>query len=164
MGYRNANDDEILVELILENENINNWSELFTLERFDNLIVSAKDFVLALQRSVKKNPSINEVVRFQILEQKPNVILDNSFIAKRPLTPETINKDEYNIGCVLKGESTIYYCRYSCKNEQQFNKNKNDWIKRFSRAYIGTSPLMNQEGRWFTFTPTKVYDKNKLLQ
>lgn len=160
IGFKNNSSDESIIEMILQNEDINNWQELFTVQRFKEISISAKEFVSLLEKRSRVMLPPNETLRFKILKPDPANIFESSFISNYSnADPSTISNNEYNIGRVIKGKNALYYFRYSTKDADQFDKNLNQWIKKLEMAYIASTPQTNQGERWLAFTPKGVADQ-----
>lgn len=157
IGFEAQTQDEKLKELVLQNEEIEDWSELFTVQIFNGLPASTSEFVTALEKTFKKNLSPQESLQFKIMEKDPFNIFENSFISN------TTTNNEYNIGRVIKGRNDLYYLQYSTKDERLFKQNQEAWIQRLKSAYLASVPHENQQGRWLSFTSKSVHDQGKLL-
>lgn len=163
IGFEDQAKNEKIVELILKDDTIAQWKELFTLQIFDNLPISAAEFVNALEKSSKKNVPSSESLRFDLIEKDPLNIFESSFIFKQDKNAPSASNDEYNIGRVLKGKTALYYIRYSTKDANLFKQNKEDWVKRFKLAYIAETHRDQQEGKWISFTSSGVYEQGEQL-
>jgi hypothetical protein len=163
IGFQAQNENENIVELILQNDDINHWSELFTVQQFDNLPVSATEFVAILEKTSKENTLPHQTLRFQVLKPHAMHLFESSFISQQKENFALPVNDEYNIGRILEGKSTLYYLRYSAKDVRLFEQNKESWIERLKLAYVASEPRPNQQGRWFSFTSKQVYDQGQPL-
>lgn len=163
IGFEAQNDTENIIELILQNDDINNWNELVTVQQFDNLPVSATEFIAILEKTSKNNLPSNQTLRFQILKPDSLHLFESSFISQRKEHIALPVNDEYNIGRILEGKSTLYYLRYSAKDAHLFEQNKAAWMERLKLAYVASEPRPNPQGRWFTFTSKQVYDQGQPL-
>jgi hypothetical protein len=163
IGYEAQNGEEKITELILFNEDINHWNELFTIQIFEGVSLLPSELVTLLEKTAKKNLSAHETLQSKIVEKDPWNILETSFIFNREQNPSIIANDEYNIARVIKGKTALYYIRYSTKDAQLFKQNQEKWIQRFKLAYIAPTPQQNQRGRWLTFTLHGAFDQDKPL-
>lgn len=164
IGFEDQTENEKIIELILKDDNIAQWNELFTLQIFDHLPVSAAEFIAALEKASKENIPSSQTLQFNIIEKDPLNIFESSFIFNQnQKPPEFINNSEYNIGRVIKGKTALYYLRYSTKDSHLFEQNKESWIKRFKLAYIAEKPQKQQQGKWISFTSSGVYEQGQQL-
>lgn len=163
IGFETQTSDEKITELILQNEDITQWNELFTVQIFKGLAFDVSNFMKALEKISKENLSPHDTLQFKILEKDPFNIVETAFILKQNQDFLLAN-NEYNIGCVIKGENDLlYYLRYSSKDAELFKKNEEAWIKRFKLAYAAPVAHENQQGRWLVFTSTGVMDQTQPL-
>ncbi len=163
IGFEAQQGNEKIIELVLENDDINNWKELFTVQQFEGLPVSAAQFVAVLKEASQTNLPEHETLRFQLIQSDSAQIFESSFISDQAKDSSLLSSDEYNIGRVLKGESALYYLRYSTKDAKQFEQNKQAWINRLALAYTATQPRKKESGKWFAFTAKGIYDRERLL-
>ncbi|WP_068468148.1 hypothetical protein [Candidatus Protochlamydia phocaeensis] len=164
IGFEELTSDQWLVEMILTNEEILNWNELFTVQKFEGLPISAEEFAKILHKTFKEHVSKGQELHFKEFDSSLN-IFESSFVSKNKnaLKQQDIAYDEYNIGRLLKGESGLYFIRYSTKDGQTFEKNKQAWIDRLKQAYLAAEPKADQEGHWITFSQNGIYDGQKKL-
>ncbi len=163
IGFEAEIQDEKITELILQNENIMNWNELFTVQLFLGFPLSASDFVTVLERSSKESLPTQEDLEFKIIEKDPLDIFESSFIFNQNQEKATIANNEYNVGRVIKGKTTLYYLRYSTKDVNLFKQNKDAWIKRLKLAYVASAPKENSQGKWMVFNSNGIYEEEKQL-
>lgn len=161
IGFEAKVEDEKLIELILQNEEITNWSELFTVQLFENFSLSAADFVTILERSSKDNLPSQEDLDFKIINKDPLNIFESSFIFNQNKENPTTANNEYNIGRVIKGKTTLYYLHYSTKDARLFKQNKEAWIQRFKLAYTASVPHENHKEKWITLSSKGIYENGK---
>lgn len=159
VGSQSFGERQSLVELTLKGENVRKWKELFTIQKFANETdVSAEEFVSRLAQAFKRFKTEQEV-NFQQLEPKNSNIVESTLISKE--RDSTLPQEEYHIGRILKGESSIYEIRYSTPDEILYSKNKPDWIARLKNAYVAEEPQKDQRGTWYAFTDEGIYKDGK---
>lgn len=163
IGFETQTDQEKIIELVLQNEEITNWNELFTIQKFEGVPVSASEFIAILEKTSKQNLPEHESLRFQFLKHQSTNIFESSFISDQSKNSSFSVSNEYNIGRVLKGKSALYYLRYSTKDGKLFEQNKEAWADRLELAYVASQQRKDLPGRWFTFTAKGVYDQGEPL-
>lgn len=168
IGYQEKNDEEAVFEMILQDEEMNDWTELLTFQRYNHPTMTAQGFIDQLEESIKKNIKKPQKLKFQILETDPVNLFESTIIFERSkyANYSIIGYDEYNLGRVLRGKSEIFYIRYSSKDKEQFEKDKEDWVERLGLAYIANAPHPSQEGDWITLTSNGFYrgDQQMIFQ
>ncbi len=162
MGFQDQPPEGTIIELILPDEQITNWTELFTLQAFKDIPISADEFIPLLKESTQQHLPKDQKLRFQMMRGDPFYIFESSYLY--PASSSAISYDEYNIGRILKGKSTLYYLRYSTKKANLFAKDLDDWIKRLEQAYLADTPRAKQQGNWLKLTSKgKLYKEDQLL-
>lgn len=165
IGFQEYADEQSIVEMILKGEDILSWKELFTVQKFDGINLSASDFAKNLEEAFKEHLTTYQDLILNHFEPANLNIFESSFVLKGEGESKTQNiaYDEYNLGRVLKGQTAIYYVRYSAKDKQIFDKNKPAWLERFKSMYLAKEALPEQQGQWFTFTDEGVFQGDKKL-
>jgi len=167
IGFEDKAGQESITELILQNDDIASWQEMFTVQIIRNFPYTASDYITAVKKNLKEI-NIPVKTQFNVIEPASLNIIEMNFISnenkdksKGKNKPSIKSDNEYNIGRAIKSQNDLYYIRYSSKNEDQFLRNKNDWINRFKAAHTSGDPQRTLEGRWLIFTPTGIFDQNK---
>lgn len=168
IGFENASEQGFIVEMVADNEEIMNWSELFTIQTFSGFKdKSAKEFEEALEKAFKQDilEKINKKIRFNFIDKDVSNILESSFVEKDPQPkPEDINNDEYNIGRIIKFQDHIYYLRYSARDKKTFDQSKDKWVQRLKVAFVtDTTPPEHSSGHWFSLVGDQVYEGHTKL-
>ena len=165
IGFHEQTEDGTLIELLLQNEDISDWSELFTFQSFNDIPYSAREFISLLEQSSKKRLPENQKFRFKLIASDPINLFESSFIVDRSKKDSSslLAYDEYNVGRILRGKTTLYYLRYSTKHANLFEQNKEGWLERFELAYLASSARPDQLGHWLTFTPEGVFENQRKL-
>jgi hypothetical protein len=160
IGFEDFSKDQTNVEMVLENETVLEWSELFSIQSFAGLEATAKEFAQTLEKTTqdKSVTAGNKEIGFKWVEQDPLDIVEMAFIAQDPK-----ESDEYNIGRVIEGKENIYYLLYSSKDKQKFEESKQAWIERLKKAYVADEAKEGQTGEWFRFSGQNIYKGNKEL-
>lgn len=163
IGFENQDENQSITELILQDENILNWSELFTIQTFSGLNVSADELSETIEKLFKDKitDEVKNRIHFERKDDRSLNIIENSFINKN--SSKNLNQSEFNIGRILKGKDTIYYIRYSTKSEEQFKESQERWIKKFKEAFISDDLVKGKDGHWFIFTDNKIFEGQKPL-
>ncbi|MBA2367877.1 MAG: hypothetical protein H0V82_02495 [Candidatus Protochlamydia sp.] len=166
IGFQESNSEQSLVEMIPEEEDIMNWKELFTVQKFNDLHLPEGEFASNLEKAFKKHVSEDQLLIFEKFEPKNLNIFESSFIfTGKGVRPKeaVITHDEFNLGRVIKGGNSLYFVRYSTKDPETFKKNKNDWLERLKLMYLAGEPRSNQEGKWLAFGKKEVFEGDKKL-
>lgn len=165
IGYQAKNDEGSIIELILQNEEIQDWTELFTIQHFKNISISGEEYVKNLEKTSREKVKKPQSLKFQLIEADPVNLFESSFIFDRSdkKAYSIIGYDEFNLGRVLKGETDLYYIRYSTKDKELFEANKEDWVDRLALAYLASAPHPTQEGQWITLTSNGLYENKELM-
>ncbi|CUI17151.1 hypothetical protein PNK_1541 [Candidatus Protochlamydia naegleriophila] len=165
IGFQEYADEQSIVEMILKGEDILSWKELFTVQKFDGIGISASDFAKNLEEAFKEHLTNYQDLILNQFEPANLNIFESSFVLKEESKSKTQNiaYDEYNLGRVLKGQTAIYYVRYSAKDRETFEKNKQAWHDRFKQMYLAKEAHPDQQGQWFTFTDEGVFQGDKKL-
>lgn len=165
IGFQESGSDQSLVEMIPEKEDILDWKELFTVQKFNHFDLPEDEFASNLEKAFKKHVSEKQQLIFEKFEPRNLNIFESSFVFTGSVRPKdtVITNDEYNLGRVLKGNNAMYFVRYSTKDPEIFKKNKIDWLERLKLMYLANEPRSNQEGKWLTFDNGDVLQGDKKL-
>jgi hypothetical protein len=164
IGFQEYASDQSIVEMILEGQDILDWKELFTVQKFDGISLSADEFAKMLKQAFKDNLSANQDLVLRDLGPKELNIFESSFVLKKDQKNDsTIGNQEYNIGRILKGRTALYFVRYSAKEQEVFEKRSKEWLERLQQAYLADKPRSDQQGQWIVFTDKEVYQGDKKL-
>lgn len=159
IGFESTDEDQSIVEMLTKDEDISSWTELFTIQKFDNLKASADDFLNEMGKVIAPYKD-KYALEFKKLDPKEDNLFELSF---KPKTDSSDEKLEFNVGRVIKGKNSIYEVRYSQRSEEAFNKQKPLWIEKFKNAYVSEDPKEGQTGQWLQFTDDGVYEGSKKL-
>ncbi|MCE2982710.1 MAG: hypothetical protein LW832_03990 [Parachlamydia sp.] len=165
IGFQEYAYDQSLVEMVPKDQDILDWKELFTVQKFEDISMSAAEFAANLEKAFKKHITKDQKLVFERIEPKYLEIFESSFIYKGQERPKDslIAFDEYNIGRVLKGKKALYYVRYSAKDSETFQKNKEGWQERLKLIYLAPEQKSESQGNWLAFTNDEVLLNDKKL-
>ncbi len=162
IGFEDQSEGEKIIELVLKDDTIINWKELFTVQIFDHVSMDGNGFLKALEEATKKELPSPKNLRFNVLDAEKN-IFESSFLFSQEAKENELDNDEFNIGRILKGKTAIYYIRYSAKEQNLFNENKNNWVQRLKEAYLSDQVKDTQMGKGLIITPSKILMDGKEL-
>jgi hypothetical protein len=165
IGYQDAEGEESLIEFVLKDEDVRDWSELFTIQKFEGLPVTVKEFLYALQKSANKDFFPGQEIQVKVLEPSSLNILEMSFFPNKSQKEPGSDSSEYNIGRILSGKGTLYYIRYSSKDKATYEKNKQEWIERLKSAYLTESPSTSKnKGHWFILSHDGIFEGSEKME
>jgi hypothetical protein len=114
-------------EYILQNENIQNWTELFSIQDFTDIDMSPVEFfnlfVQGLKQAVPKNK-----VESRIINQSDNSLLGEWWIQDKSLT------DQHEWVRLIKNNNDMMIVRYTTKKLDQVEKMRKEWEKRLENV------------------------------
>lgn len=167
IGYQDLSDNQSIIEMVLSDEDILNWTELFTIQSFYDLKdASPKDFAAALEKAYKDSilKRVDTKIQFNWNESDPSNIIESTF-AEKNTNENNINQNEFNVGRIVKGKEGIYYIRYSTKERKAFDETKDKWINRLKEAYLAeNSNAEKKKGHWYSLDKSIVFEGTQKLQ
>lgn len=129
MGYNAKNDQISIVEYVLENESIENWSELVTTQSSVNIKISLEEFFDAFIKQLKESVPGSKV-NARIISRGPNNLFGEWWIH------DDSKDDQHEWFQLFKEGDTIAILRYTTKNLNNLEGKRKVW-----EHILGTAKL-----------------------
>ena len=121
-AFKNSNEQASIVEFTLKNENVNNWTELVTVQKFPPFESSVDQYYLLFVETLKKSVSPDPAYS-RIINKKENSLLFEWWI------PENSSFAQHEWFKLIKTPSSILILRYTTKKLEQVEKVRKNWEK-----------------------------------
>jgi len=130
IGYQASNFQGSIIEYVLNDESINNWTELVTIQTFLGLQKNASAQAFADQTKEKLKQQCPDL-KWIILKQTEDDVMYEWSIKNCPA-----DKDQHEIARIIKGQYGMYIFHYVTKKMPIDPKIRNEWIKLIKSATI----------------------------
>lgn len=118
-GFQQTFPDKSIIEYILSNENVNNWSELVTVQMFSDVPDNAEAFYNRFMSLLKDKIGANLEVK--LISKEPDSVLGEWWIKGLG------QSDQHEIVRVFKNGDDIIVAHYVVKNLEDMPKHKAVW-------------------------------------
>jgi len=117
-----------IVEYVRKGENIENWSELITIQFFENSTDTPTDLMSKLKTSM--NNRCQSTFWKEIEEDEASILYEWK------INNCKTNPDQHEIARIFKGNDGLHRAAYTIKTSNIENKKKEDWIKHLKMSYV----------------------------
>jgi hypothetical protein len=120
VGHEAKEDGRLIREYVLENEDVNNWTELFSIQQFSDVPVDPQEFyklfVEGLQQAVPQNK-----VESRVIKDSPNTLLGEWWVADK--SPN----DQHEWIKIFKEGNDLLIVRYTTKKVKDVDSIRKKW-------------------------------------
>lgn len=147
-GFQQTFPDKSIVEYVLNNENINNWTELVTVQTFQDVPEEPAAFYDRFMDLLKQNIGTN--LQTKLISKEPNSVLGEWWIKGLG------QSDQHELVRVFKSGSDIVVAHYVIKNVDEMPKHRTVWeeiLKNLAikqQIYKNNGYSMTLPGNWTT--------------
>lgn len=130
IGYENREQftNNTIKEIIPQNETIENWTKLLTIQYYNGRKDNPEAFMAALESSMKKRC---KETSWKVIEKNDKSILYEWSIAN--CSP---NKDQHEIASLIKGNNGLHRAAYTEKVKNMNTETHDAWVKKLSSTYL----------------------------
>lgn len=120
-AFKNSNEQASIVEFTLKDENVDNWSELVTVQKFPPIASSVEQYYLEFLRSLKKAVSPAQVYS-RVINKKNNSLLFEWWISDG-------SQAQHEWFKLIETPHSTMILRYTTKKLDQVEKVRSKWEK-----------------------------------
>lgn len=145
-GYQQTFPDKSIVEYVLSTENVNNWSELVTVQMFSDVPDNATEFYDRFMKLLKENVGAN--LHMNEISKTPNSVLGEWWIKGSGAG------DQHELVRIFKTGNDIVVAHYVIKNLDEMPKRKAVWedilnnLKVRQQVYKNKGYTLTLPGDW----------------
>jgi hypothetical protein len=127
-------DDGALAEFLLVGETLDNWSERFTIDYFENSEVGTQQYVANFEAIL--NESVKGEFYFEVIEET-----DNGIVFEYMITNDPVELDQDTVGRVFAYENHLFLLTYTVIGPPMDQKYLDHWIELLKSAEVQSETL-----------------------
>lgn len=120
LGHESKEEGGLIREYVLENEDPNNWTELFSIQQFSEVPVTPQEFYKLFVDGLKQSVPQNKVEN-RIVSESPNVLLGEWWIHDKS------QNDQHEWVKIFKDGDEVLIVRYTTKKTKDVDSIRKKW-------------------------------------
>ena len=133
LGHEAKEDGRLIREYVLENENVNNWTELFSIQQFSDIPISPQEFFKLFVDGLKLAVPQNKV-ESRVVSESPDALLGEWWVLDKSAN------DQHEWIKIFKQGDEMLIVRYTTKKTDNVDAARKKW------EYILTNFKANKSG------------------
>lgn len=131
LDFFDEGEGNFIAEYVLENESVQDWSELYTIHYFKNYktTLPKEQFLQSFEQSLAS--TVTGEFTFNLLSEDPQSSFFEFIIANDP-----VEDDQHEVGRSFYNGDDLYMVRYTKKGPAFDESTKDTWVKRLSEVTI----------------------------